>query len=270
MRPPWLITTSWDDGHPLDLRVADLLAKYGLTGTFYIPMQNSRPVMNATEVRQLSATFEIGAHTVNHVVLTEVSAETAEGQIRESKRQLEDLTGRSCEVFCFPKGRFRRRHLKMVRRAGFCCARTVELLSTQFPTRRTGIHLIPTTVQASPHLLTAYAKNCIKRPSSRNMVNFLLYARSRNWTETARSMLQVVARRGGVFHLWGHSWEIEERQQWPQLESVLREMQLRSVPCVPNSQLSLHAAVTCPGFDTGVAGGDSVPADDRRARRLAP
>jgi hypothetical protein len=28
------ITTSWDDGHPLDLRVAELLAKYGLKDTF--------------------------------------------------------------------------------------------------------------------------------------------------------------------------------------------------------------------------------------------
>ena len=28
------ITTSWDDGHPLDFRVAELLAKYGLPGTF--------------------------------------------------------------------------------------------------------------------------------------------------------------------------------------------------------------------------------------------
>jgi peptidoglycan-N-acetylglucosamine deacetylase len=240
----WAIcTTSWDDGHPLDCRVADLLVKYGLTGTFYIPMQNSRPVMNASAVRQLSGTFEIGAHTVDHVVLTEVSEETAEGQIRESKKRLEDLTGSSCDAFCFPKGRFRRSHLDMVRRAGFCCARTVELLSTGFPMRRVGIDLIPTTVQASPHPWTAYVKNSVKRFASRNIVNFLLHGRSRNWAETAHSMLQVVARRGGVFHLWGHSWEIEEQQQWPQLESVLREMQaLRSVPCVPNSVLASSTA----------------------------
>ena len=38
MKPSTCITTSWDDGHPLDLRVAELLAKYGLQGTFYVPM----------------------------------------------------------------------------------------------------------------------------------------------------------------------------------------------------------------------------------------
>jgi len=235
-----ICTTSWDDGHPLDQRVADLLAKHCLTGTFYIPLQNSRPVMVGSEIRQLSETFEIGAHTIDHVVLTDVSEETAEAQIRGSKKQLEDLTGGSCGAFCFPKGRFQRCHLDMVRRAGFRCARTVELLSTQFPIRRAGIYLIPTTVQSSPHPWTAYVKNCAKRLASRNMVNFILHARSRNWTETAHSMLQVVAQNGGVFHLWGHSWEIEEQQQWPQLESVLREMQeLRStVQCVPNSRLA--------------------------------
>ena len=32
MKTATYITTSWDDGHPLDLRVAGLLAKYGLRG----------------------------------------------------------------------------------------------------------------------------------------------------------------------------------------------------------------------------------------------
>ena len=33
---PFWITTSWDDGHTLDLRLADLLDKYDLRGTFYV------------------------------------------------------------------------------------------------------------------------------------------------------------------------------------------------------------------------------------------
>jgi peptidoglycan/xylan/chitin deacetylase (PgdA/CDA1 family) len=239
MRQGAVITTSWDDGHPLDQRIAELLAKYGLTGTFYIPLENSRPVMAAGQIRELSEGFEVGAHTIDHVVLTEVSEGTAEEQIRESKERLEDLTGRACETFCFPKGQFHRCHLEMVRRAGFRCARTVELLSTQFPVQRAGILLVPTSVQATPHPWTVYARNCAKRLGFRTMVNFILHARSRNWAETTHAMLQVVARHGGVFHLWGHSWEIEEQQQWQQLESVLREMQsLRSsAPCVPNSRL---------------------------------
>lgn len=234
-----LFTTSWDDGHPLDLRVAELLAKYDLTGTFYIPLENSRPVMSAQQIREVGRTFEIGAHTIHHVVLTEVSEEAAEAEVQGCKGALEDLTGRSCEAFCFPKGQFRHRHLEMVRRAGFRTARTVALLSTRFPMRRAGLAVIPTSVQATPHRWIGYLKNAAKRRSPRSMANFFLHVRARQWPEIARSMLDIVARRGGVFHLWGHSWEIEEQQQWTHLETVLREMhQLRSsVACVTNSQL---------------------------------
>jgi hypothetical protein len=30
------VTTSWDDGHKLDMKLAVLLKKYGIKGTFYI------------------------------------------------------------------------------------------------------------------------------------------------------------------------------------------------------------------------------------------
>ncbi|MFY9688779.1 MAG: polysaccharide deacetylase family protein [Candidatus Acidiferrales bacterium] len=232
-------TTSWDDGHPLDRRVADLLAKYDLTGTFYVPMETGRSMMTRAQVRELSDAFEVGAHTVHHVVLTDVRDHTAETEIRQSKQQLEEWTGRSCDAFCFPKGRFRRRHLDMVQRAGFRSARTVELLSTRFPQATAGIYLIPTTVQACPYPWTTYAKNSLKRLTLASLVSLVVHVRSTNWVETAHSILRVVARRGGVFHLWGHSWEIDEQQQWPQLEVIFREMQALSstIACVPNSLL---------------------------------
>lgn len=239
------MTTSWDDGHPLDQRVAELLAKYGLTGTFYIPLQNSRPVMSGAEIRRLSETFEVGAHTVDHVVLTEVSQETAEGQIRESKMKLEEITGKPCEAFCFPKGRFHRNHVEMVSNAGFLCARTVELLSSQFPRRRENIYLVPTTIQTNPHSISTYVKNLAKRLSLTSLTNLLLRTRSQDWVESAHLMLNFVTRHRGVFHLWGHSWEIEERDQWSQLESIFRQMQeLHAiVRCVPNSKLTYSQAI---------------------------
>lgn len=240
MIQPAVLTTSWDDGHPLDQHIAELLAKYDLTGTFYIPLENSRPVMAEAQIRQLSEAFEVGAHTIHHAVLTEVADGAAEREIRESKKRLEDITGRHCVAFCFPKGRFRCSHLAMVRRAGFRCARTVELLSTQFPSRRADICVLPTTVQARCQDWTVYVKNCAKRFATPNLVNFIFHARSRNWLATAQAMLHVVVRHGGVFHLWGHSWEIEEQQQWTQLEAILRELrELRAIaPCMSNSWLA--------------------------------
>ena len=46
-----ILTTSLDDGHPLDLKLADLLAKYCVPGTFYIPLGNGeRPAMDASRM----------------------------------------------------------------------------------------------------------------------------------------------------------------------------------------------------------------------------
>ena len=38
----------------------------------------------------------------------------------------------------------------------------------------------------------------------------------------AKRMFDRVARDGGVWHLWGHSWEVEQQGMWDQLEEVFR------------------------------------------------
>src|SRR5437868_4727740 len=98
------ITTSWDDGHPLDFRVADLLSKYGLRGTFYVPKTAERGTMTAAQLRELSRSFELGAHTLDHTVLTSATEQYAAQQITGSKAWLEDETGSACLLFAPPKG----------------------------------------------------------------------------------------------------------------------------------------------------------------------
>src|SRR5438552_1987792 len=127
------ITTSWDDGHPLDFRVADLLAKYGLRGTFYVPRTAEHGTMTAAQVRELSRSFEIGAHTLHHVDLTAAADNEAEREIIDSKAWLEDNTGQPCSMFCPPRGKYSYRHQLLIRQAGFIGMRSVELLSLGFP-----------------------------------------------------------------------------------------------------------------------------------------
>ena len=66
------ITTSWDDGHPLDMRLAEMLVCNKLKATFYIPRHIPSGVMSQAQVRELSQTFEIGGHTLDHVFLPTV------------------------------------------------------------------------------------------------------------------------------------------------------------------------------------------------------
>jgi peptidoglycan-N-acetylglucosamine deacetylase len=233
------ITTSWDDGHPLDIRVAELLAKHSLTGTFYVPRSSQRPVMNPSQVRELAESFEIGAHTLEHVAIDTLSDAEARAQLTGSREWLEQLTGTRCRVFCFPGGKFRSRQLPLVRQAGYEAVRTVELLSTANPRRIDGLCVIPTTVQAFPHSASAYARNALKRFSASAVFRLGSVLLSRDWARLARVLFLQTKDRGGVFHLWGHSWEIEEQGQWENLESFLMTIHQwrEAMQSVTNSEL---------------------------------
>jgi peptidoglycan/xylan/chitin deacetylase (PgdA/CDA1 family) len=221
-RPPACITTSWDDGHPLDLRVAELLAKHGLRGTFYVPRSAENGTMTPSQVRELSSAFEVGAHTLRHVVLTATSDREAHQEITGSRAWVEDCTGRACPLFCPPRGKYAARHLRMVREAGYLAVRGVEMMSLDFPRRGDGLLMLPTTLQAHPHGLFAYARNLLRRAAFRNLWLYVAHGRSTDWSRLARSLLARAMERGGVFHLWGHSWELESAGQWQRLDEALR------------------------------------------------
>ena len=239
------LTTSWDDGHPLDFRVADLLSKYGLTGTFYIPRRCSTPTMSEEQVRELSRFFEIGAHTMNHVFLNSCGDQTAKQEIEDSKQWVEAITGKPCTMFCPPGGKFNDRRLAQIRVAGFKAVRTVEMISVAHPTMQNGLLMMPTSLQAHPHTSAVYIRNILKR-RGRNLWLYITKGREPDWPSLAERLLRTALAQNGVFHLWGHSWELEESQQWSRLEHVLKLMsELRkSAPCLSNWQVvtALRAA----------------------------
>jgi len=216
-----IITTSWDDGHPLDLRLADMLADHGLRATFYVPARCDRPTMSASELRRLAERFEIGAHTLDHVALTTLPPAEAQRQITHSKRWIEDALGRPCAVFCPPLGGFGAVHIRMMREAGFAGYRTVELLSLDRPRHRAGIAEIPTSVQAYPHRLRAYFRNSLRRLAFGNMLRCFRLS-GRTWLDALRDLVRQAQQNRGVVHLWGHSWEIDEIGLWNELREALR------------------------------------------------
>ncbi|HUY99039.1 MAG TPA: polysaccharide deacetylase family protein [Thermomicrobiaceae bacterium] len=238
--PRTYVTTSWDDGHPLDLRVADLLARYGLQGTFYVPMQSERPTMTPAQVREIASRFEVGAHTLHHRDLTALDDASAAEEIAGSRVWVEGVVGGPCTSFCFPKGHFRRRHLALVRRAGFAVARTTELLSLDRPRPSDGLLVMPTTVQARPHSPAVYARNCAKRGAVRGFWRYVVHGHTSDWVALTRALHGLALAEGGVFHLWGHSWEIDDEGQWERLDEALRYLAHFSAeaPCVTNGALT--------------------------------
>ncbi len=219
------ITTSWDDGHPLDLRLAEMLHRNNLKATFYIPRAIPSGVMSESQVRELSQSFEIGGHTLDHLFLPTIPDAQANLQISGCKKWVEDTTGQSCRMFCPPAGKFTEAHRGMIAGAQFMGLRSVELLSLAPPMPVPGNLLqMPTTLQSYPHPRKTYIKNAIKRKSWGSLVRYVLHGAPANWEKHAERLLQVVIKNGGVFHLWGHSWEIEQTDQWDTLERVLKVM----------------------------------------------
>jgi peptidoglycan/xylan/chitin deacetylase (PgdA/CDA1 family) len=62
--------------------------------------------MTWDEVRQLHRQgFEIGSHTVDHPILSQVSSDQLHFELRESKRRIELETGAPCTAIAYPNGR---------------------------------------------------------------------------------------------------------------------------------------------------------------------
>lgn len=214
-------TTSWDDGHPLDLRLADLLNRYGFPGTFYVPLTNREglPVLSASGLRQLDALGELGSHTLDHCYLTTVSSDAARQQIHDGRVALEDAVGHRIAGFCYPGGKFRREHVVMVESEGFAYARTTRNMEFE---QDADPFLSPTTLQFWPHSRKVYLTNWVKHGHWLRRMPFAVQAIARpDFLPLLKSSLLHAKATGGTFHLWGHSWELDKFGGWELLEEFL-------------------------------------------------
>src|SRR5205814_8341026 len=72
------------------------------------------------------AGMEIGAHTVNHPILSRLPAVHARREIADSKARLEAILGERVSLFAYPNGKpgqdYLPEHVQLVREAGFDAA----------------------------------------------------------------------------------------------------------------------------------------------------
>lgn len=236
-----ILTTSWDDGHRDDIRLARMLKEHGLKGTFYICPQDhefaGRDLLTSQEIKDISRDFEIGAHTLTHPRLPMISEGQAEKEIFASKAVLEEITGEQVESFCYPYGSYTKAHVQLVKNAGYRYARTVGRYKFELdnPYRaRTSVH-------AYDHgWFDLWQISCFARFRP---VKALQYVGC--WDALACAMFDRVIRRGGIYHLWGHSWEIDKHNGWDRLERVFRYISAHpQVKYVTNRELGLTSQFT--------------------------
>lgn len=216
-----LVTTSWDDGHPLDLRTAGLLAKYGIKGTFYAPVNYpKRQVLTSSQLHELMAMkMEIGSHTVTHPMLTQLRTEDIFREMRESRERLEQLLGEPVTAFCYPKGKFNATAVSLVSKAGYRLART-----TMEFRQETGFDpaKMPVSCQFFPQTRSVYVRHALEEGNWKGLAEWLVSFRAEDdLTRLTRLLFDRVIAKGGIFHIWGHSWQLEDFGLWGKLEELL-------------------------------------------------
>jgi peptidoglycan-N-acetylglucosamine deacetylase len=217
-----IVTTSWDDGHPLDVRLADLLCKYGLRGTFYVPLKyEGHDLINSKEIsriRQLG--MEIGSHTLTHSILTQLNPQHAFKELIESKELLEDILGEPVLSFCYPKGKRNKMLRSSVIKAGYALARTTISLRIE---DRFDQFCMPVTLQFFQHSRTTQIKHALKDMNLKGIINYIrLCKMETDLNNLSDIFFDYVLTRGGIFHIWGHSWEIEKFGLWDSLEGLFK------------------------------------------------
>jgi hypothetical protein len=215
-----IITTSWDDGHPLDIKVLELIEKYNLKATFYVPLSNpENPVMGQSMLQEISTFQEIGGHTVSHVRLNSQSDRDAEYEITQCKIILEDIIGRPITAFCFPGGKFTNRDVLLIKKAGYLFGRTAKLLANSKPQ----FNLLNTSIQIYNHSSATLLYHCMKNLNALPIQkNSFFFPFNKNFLKLAEYNILQNIDSDCVFHIWGHSWEIDRYNLWKQLEDLFK------------------------------------------------
>jgi hypothetical protein len=231
-----IVTTSWDDGHKSDLKLARILKHHGIKATFYISPQTTEfsaaERLTADEIRYIAQDFEIGAHTMTHPHLDRIDATAARREIVGSKEMLELITGKPLRSFCYPYGDHNEETKRLVREAGFSSARSTK----RFMTHSVDRMAIGTSTDAFDHRrdgMLSVLRLCARRP-------WQVFG-LRRWDNLAKEMFAQARERGEVFHLWGHSREIEANNCWPRLEAFLEWLKMqRDVVFVSNADVPVR------------------------------
>jgi hypothetical protein len=98
---------------------------------------------------------------------------------------------------------------------------------------------MPTSVQAFPHSQLDYLKNFLSSGNfKRTWGHLARLPAACNWVRLAMHLFDTVVDSGGVWHLYGHSWEINDFKLWDDLKVVLDYVASRpGVLYLPNSEV---------------------------------
>ena len=217
MKPNKILTFSYDDGVTQDIRLIELLNKYGVKATFNLNsgllgqpgsvpccgVTVSHNKVNAADVRHIYAGHEVAAHTLTHPLLPAIpDDDEIVRQVEEDRLALSELCGYEVVGFAYPGGgvNFDRRVADLIR-------------------TRTGVKYARTTVCTHsfdlPADLYEFTPSIFHNGDWNDFMAFV------------ERFLGMDTDRKQVLYVWGHAYEFDVRDTWGRFEEFLQTVSRR-------------------------------------------
>jgi hypothetical protein len=122
--PPKPIVISFDDGYRPQFTFAlPTLRKHGWAGVLNLKAAGSE-LYESNVQAMIAAGWELAAHTIHHLDLTELGAEELKEEVAGSRRILQEEFKVPVDNFCYPAGQFDETVIEAVEAAGYTGATT--------------------------------------------------------------------------------------------------------------------------------------------------
>ena len=122
--PPKPVVLSFDDGYRPQFTFAlPQLRKHGWAGVLNLKAEGS-DLYESNVKAMIAAGWELAAHTINHLDLTELGPEQLEEETAGARKLLQDEFHVPVKNFCYPAGQFDETVIAAVEKAGYVGATT--------------------------------------------------------------------------------------------------------------------------------------------------
>ena len=205
-------TMSYDDGVFQDIRLIEILNRYGLKATFNlnsglfgqqrilqvrgVPVNHNR--LKAEDIRGVYAGHEVAAHTVTHAMLPECSQEEIVREVEADRLALSELTGYEVVGMAYANG-------------GENNNDTVA----QVIRERTNIQYARTITCTGNF---AIQKNLLRYNPT------VFHLRMDEMFALGEQFLAMEPETPQLFYVWGHSYELDAENTWNRFEEFCRIM----------------------------------------------
>ena len=209
------VTFSFDDGVTQDIRLIEILNKYGLKGTFNLnsgllglpgKLERNGGTINhtkiiASQVKSIYAGHEIAVHSLTHPTLTTLDDETVVRQVEEDRKALEELVGYPIVGMAYPNGPNDDRVASLIEKnTPICYSRTVT----------------------STHSFEVQKENLLR-------YNPTVYYIEECLEELVDKFLASEADEAQLLYIWGHSYEMDANYiSWEKFEEICKKLSGRS------------------------------------------